>query len=183
MCTLLQSRKVLVSVVEATSSPRQPDWSRQGPELQRVGCTPSPSRTWSCGTCTSPFHGICTLCFRMIDRCRVTRHAQPTSSQTAFPFLRTRRSARVALCNPAILLLEPRTLLATLSLHTIASNIASGRNTIHWHSHFAGNHHYSPTVCMHLGALYPDSYCFWVHLSASTSTRPFKPNTTLYINV
>jgi hypothetical protein len=82
VCTLLQSRKVLVSVVWATSSARHADWARHGPTAAAGRLHTITSRAnlvlWHMHV-PLPWHMH--LCLRMIDRCRVTRPDQPTATR------------------------------------------------------------------------------------------------------
>lgn len=175
-----------MSVVEATSSPKHTHWSRHQPKLQRVGCTPSHRANLvlsPCGTCTSPFHGICTLCFRMIDCCRVTRPAQPTSSRPAFLYFGPgdRQGLRFA-APPYCYWIRAHCLLPCrftpsrrrrqkTKHHTITRTLNQEPNI------------YSPIVCMHLGALYPAFAAFGWKSFASPAhyhSTPIQPFTLMY---
>jgi hypothetical protein len=87
VCTLLQSRKVLVSVVWATSSARRADWARQGPTAAAGRLHTITSRAnlvlWHMHV-PLPWHMH--LCLRMIDLlpCHQTRPANRNPTLPSF---------------------------------------------------------------------------------------------------
>lgn len=153
VCTLLQSRKVLVSVVWATSEAPGFHWARHRPTAAAGRLHTITSRAnlvlWHMHV-PLPWHMH--LCLRMIDRCRVTRPDQPTATRRSIPSPRVRRSARVArfVTPPYYCCYLILTLLATLSPTHHRLWIARTRNTLSYTSNINTA---TPTGTVHL---FPD---------------------------